>query len=56
MIGYFTAILNPPKGKTISNPTRFLQHIHMYIGYGDCITLVGHHYILTLVNRATRYV
>ena len=55
-IGDLSTILNSPKGIPITRPTKLLQHIHMDIGYGDCVALGRHRYILALVNRATCYV
>ena len=41
-LGDFSTIPKIPNGKTISCPTKFLQSIHMDIGYGDCVALGGH--------------
>ena len=54
MIGEFYT--TQKKCKTLSWPTSFIQHIHMYIGYGEWVSLQGHCYIITLVNQATCYV
>ena len=55
-LGYFSFIPKSPKGKAITLPTKLLQRVHMYIGYGDCVVVGGHRYVLTIVDRATLYV
>ena len=42
MLGEFTTISKNLKGKTLYQPKKLLQHIHMNIRYGNCITLGGH--------------
>ena len=55
-LGDFTTTPKIPNGKPITFPTKFIQYYHLDIWYGGCVALGGHCYILTLINRYTRYV
>ena len=52
-LGSFSTISKSPKGKSITCPTKFLQHVHMDTRYGDHVTLGSHRYVLNLVDRST---
>ena len=55
-LGGLYTIPQNPKGKTLSRYTKFLQHVRMYIRYGDCVALGGHNYIRALVDQSICYV
>ena len=54
-IGSFATISNTTKGKPTKKRRQFLDKVHMYIVFGDCVALGGHRYDLLLVDVATRY-
>ena len=55
-LGGLYTIPKCPEGNTISQPTNYNQQLHTEIGYGDCVVLGGHWYVLTLVDCDTNYV
>ena len=55
-LGDFSIIPNITKEKPTIHPTKLLQRVHMEIGFGDCVALGEHRYVLRLVDRETRYI
>ena len=41
-IGSFSTIDNPPKGNPIKKQHQYLDKVHIYIVFGDCVALGGH--------------
>ena len=40
----------------VPRPPQYNHVVHMDIGYGDCVAIGGSRYVLTFVDRATRFV
>ena len=55
MIGYFTTIDNPHKGKWFTKCQKYLDNVHLGIMYGNCVALGGYQYAVVLVDITTRY-
>ena len=56
-LGTFATVPRSPRNKTpLQRPKRFFQKAHCDIGYGDCPAYGGIKYVLTIVDRCTRYV
>lgn len=55
-LGDVANIKRSRRNKTlIARPAKFLEVVHMDIGYGDCKAVGGAKYCVILVDRATRY-
>ena len=55
-LGSYSTIRKSPHGKSINRTKyRYLDKVHVDIGFGDCISVGGARYCLVFVDRATGY-
>jgi hypothetical protein len=55
-LGTYATIPKAPRSKPIDRlPSKYLDIVHVYIAFGNCISIGGYKFALVFVDRATHY-